>query len=266
MKKILGLIAITSALLTSCEINGENLLDIGLSEDEVIKGLKTALEVGSDSSTTTLHKTNGYLLDEAVKILLPPEADIITSNLTKIASYIPGGESIITDQLDNLVVSLNRAAEDAADDALPILTDAITNLSIQDGWDILNGIVPSGMKSSAETFDSLAATKYLIQETKLDLIEAFSAPINVSLDKKLVGNTSTNDIWQSVTNTYNTAVDLYNQVPLVTDLEKVNSNLGEYATGKALDGLFLKVGEQEKKIRRNPFEYVLDILHKVFGS
>ena len=98
------------------------------------------------------------------------------------------------------------------------------------------------------------------------MIIAFSNPINTSLDKVLVGTTSTNDIWSSVTTTYNDAVAVYNLIPLVNDLETVNSNLGEYATEKALNGLFLKVGNEEKKIRRNPFEWGIDILEKVFGS
>ena len=88
------------------------------------------------------------------------------------------------------------------------------------------------------------------------------------MNKPLVGNTSTNDIWSSITTYYNDAVDLYNFAEILTgnSLDKVNANLSEYATGKALDGLFIKVGKEEKKIRKNPYEYVVDILEKVFGS
>ncbi|QQS51553.1 MAG: DUF4197 domain-containing protein [Bacteroidota bacterium] len=265
MKKLFILVFASAFLFSSCEFLEEN-LPAGLSEEEIVEGLKTALTLGADSATTTLHQTNGYYLDEAVKILLPPEASIITTNLSKVASYIPGGSDFINAELDKLVRSINMAAEDAADDALPILADAVTNLSITDAWSILNGAAPSGMKSANSEFDSLAATHYLEQETKSDLIIAFSEPINVSLDKPFIGNTSTNDIWSNITEYYNDAAEIYNLIPLVSDLEYVNTNLGEYATEKALNGLFLKVGEEEKKIRRNPFEWAIDIIQKVFGS
>ncbi len=265
MKQVL-LILLSIVLLSSeCED-----ISSGLSDEDIVEGLKTALQVGTDSSTTILSAVNGYYMDEAVKILLPPEAEIITTNLSKVASYIPGGESLMNEQLDKLVLSLNRAAEDAADDALPILSNAITGLSIYDGLDILQGLVPSGTKSTDEEFDSLAATHYLEQETKEDLVIAFSSPINQSLDKPLVGDVSTNSIWSNISSLYNDGVTLYNKIPLVTDLETVDGTLGEYATEKALDGLFLKVGEQEKNIRRNPWEWVTStvgsILTKVFGE
>jgi hypothetical protein len=263
MKNIIGLILGFSLILGSCEWLEEN-GTAGLTEEEIVEGLKTALEVGADSATTLLNAPNGYYNDLAVKILLPPEAEIIISNLNKLSSNIPGGEQFMNDQLDKLILSLNKAAEDAADDALPILTKAVTNLSIQDGWNILHGTTPVSTKST--DFDSLAATHYLEDQTKTDLIVAFSTPINTSLNKPLVGNTSTNDIWSTITLYYNNAVDIYNLLPLVSDLDNVNADLGEYATEKALDGLFVKVGDEEKKIRRNPFDYLLDILEKVFGS
>lgn len=265
MKKVFGIFLLTGLLFSNCEYLEDNLPE-SLTDSEVIEGLKTALNVGVDTATNTLHATNGYFLDEAVKILLPPEAEIITSNLSKVASYIPGGQELIQDQLDDLILSINRAAEDAANDALPILTDAVASLSIEDGWDILNGSVPSSYKSTDSDFDSIAATHYMEQETKPALIIAFSAPINNSLDKPLIGNSSTNDIWGTITSNYNSAVEIYNLIPLIADLETVNSNLGEYATEKALDGLFLKVGEEEKKIRKDPWQWSLDILHRVFGS
>jgi hypothetical protein len=264
MKKIVILLLSAGFFLQSCELIEDS---TGLSEEQVIEGLKTALNVGADSATTNLHTTNGYFLDETVKIVLPPDAEIITNNLSKVVSYIPGGQSFIEGKLDDLVLSLNKAAEDAADDALPILTSAVTNLSIQEAWDILNGTVPTSTKSTQTSeFDSTAATNYLSQQTKDDLIIAFSTPINASLNKNLVGNTSTNDIWSSITTYYNDAVVIYNAIPFFTDLDQVNSDLGEYATEKALDGLFLKVGEEEKKIRKDPYAWAIDILEDVFGS
>lgn len=266
MRQLLLILLSIVLLSTECE----DIDTSGLSDEDIVEGLKTALKVGTDSSTTILSAVDGYYMDAAVKILLPPEADIITTNLTKVASYIPGGESFITEQLENLVLSLNRAAEDAADDALPILSNAVSGLTISKGLDILQGTVPSSTKSATEDFDSLAATHYLEQETKGDLVIAFSSPINESLDKPLVGNVSTNYIWSNITSKYNEAVSIYNLIPLVTDLETVDGTLGEYATEKALDGLFVKVGEQERNIRRDPWDWVTttvgNILTKVFGK
>ncbi len=263
-KTLLGMLAgICLMGMNSCEVLNE---DLGLSTEDVVKGLKKALEIGADSSTTGLSALNGYYGDEAVKILLPPEADIITNNLNKLGSVSPGIQTFVEGELEKLVLSINRSAEDAADDALPILTNAITGLSIADGWDILHGSVPAGNKAATAEFDSLAATHYLEQETRPDLIVAFSTPINQSLSKPLVGNASTYSIWNGVTSTYNDAVSIYNLIPLVQPLETVDTDIGEFVVGKALDGLFLKVGGEERKIRRNPFEWAIDIIQRVFGS
>lgn len=265
MKKVVISVAVIMGLFSvhSCEMLDE---ELGLTTEEVIEGLKTALTIGADSSTSTLSALNGYYGDEAVKILLPPEADLITNNLSKLSTVSPGIQTFVDAELEKLVLSINRAAEDAADDALPILSDAVTGLSISDGWDILNGKVPAGTKAATEDFDSLAATHYLAQQTRDDLVVVFSTPMNASLQKPLVGNVSTYSIWNSVTNTYNDAVALYNLVPFIEPLQTVDTDIGAFVTGKALDGLFLKVGEEEKKIRRNPFDWAVDIIQRVFGS
>jgi hypothetical protein len=256
--------------ISSCELlnlDEEN----GLSSEEIIDGLKMALQIGADSSTTKLSAVDGYYMDDAVKILLPPEADVIYDNLSKLNS-IPGGSLItatIEDQLEKLVVSINRSAEDAADDALPILGAAITDLSISDGWDILNGKVPSAIKGATEEeFDSLAATHYMEQQTKTALIDVFSDPMNEALQKPLVFEVSAYGLWNSITTSYNNAANTYNSIDifdLVADIEPVNTDIGEFVTGKAMDGLFLKVGEEEKKIRKNPWEWAVDIIQRVFG-
>ena len=255
-------------LVPSCEyFDLDN--DNGLSTEEIIEGLKTALQIGADSSTTKLSALDGYYLDAAVKILLPPEADIIYENLNTLDNVIPGTKSFIEGELEKLVLSINRSAEDAADDALPILGDAITSLSIGDGWDILNGKVPSETKNATdEPFDSLAATHYMERETKADLIVVFSVPINTALQKPLVFNTSAYSLWNGITSAYNTAANTYNSIDILDlwdDIEPVNTDIGEFVTGKALDGLFLKVGEEEKKIRKDPFQWAIDIIQRVFG-
>jgi len=257
-------------LISSCEyFNTDN--EDGLSTEEIIEGLKTALEIGADSSTTKLSVLDGYYLDEAVKILLPPEADVIYDNLDKLNNVVPGTKTFIEGELEKLVLSINRSAEDAADDALPILVGAITDLTINDGWDILNGIVPpdEAIKSTgAESFDSLAATHYLERETKTGLIEVFSEPMNTALQKPLVFSVSAYSLWNGITSAYNTAASTYNTLDILDlwdDIEPVNTDIGEFVTGKAMDGLFLKVGEEEKKIRKDPFQWAIDIIQRVFG-
>ncbi len=256
--KLFGCILVCAMCLTSCDLLQET--DTVSGTDDIVKGLKTALEVGTDSAVTITSASNGYLKDEAIKILLPPEAQIIANNI----NLIPGGDVL----LDKLVTLMNRSAEDAAQSATPILKKSITSLSITDGLSILNGTNPGKQLKSTGVFDSTAATQYLISNTYDDLATAFAIPINISLDKPLLGNLTTNTAWTDLTGAYNKVVDL--DVFNLLGLHKVNVNLSKYVTGKALDGLFVKVGEQERDIRRNPWKWVTDavgdILTKVFGK
>jgi hypothetical protein len=252
----LGLIVASLLGLTSCDLLNS---DSSLTEGEVIEGLKTALQVGTDSSVAVLSANNGYFSDAAVKILLPEEASTITTYAEQLG---------IGDLVDNAVLSINRAAEDAAPEAKTIFVDAITNLSISDAWDILNGTNPASTTKSTDAFDSTAATQYLRSTTYSALVSAFSPKIDNSLAKPLVGSYSTTEIWSSVTTPYNTFAESF--AGQLLSLETVNVDLGEYVTEKALDGLFYKVGVAEREIRRDPLRWAAstigDILKKVFGS
>lgn len=241
MKKlfILFIAAISFASCTEDEIN--RILTSGeLSNEEVIAGLKSALNVGTDTSVTILNKLDGYYKDDAVKILLPEEAQVIYTNISK----IPGGNALV----EETVKSLNRAAEDAAIEAKPIFIDAITGITITDGLSILRGT-------------DTAATSYLMGKTFSPLTAAFAPKIDVSLNKKLLGNISANSA-------YNDLVKAYNDASLNGLLfPKITTNtLGEHVTKRALDGLFKKVAEEEISIRKDPLARVTDILKKVFGS
>jgi len=278
MKKIIITIcvsAITLFSVTSCDVlggidNGGGDGEADLTTAEIVSGLKTALEIGTDSATNILSLTDGYLKDEAVKILLPPEVDVIYSNLNTLDSYAPGTKATVEAKLDDLILAINRSAEDAAKDAAPIFSNAITSLSIEDGWNILNGITPTSSKSYTEdSFDSLAATNYLKDQTFDNLVDLYSVPMNASLSKPFVGNVSANQIWNTVTTNYNQAAGLANTASSLfggQTFNQINTDIGEYVTGKALDGLFLKVGNEEKKIRLNPTDWAIDIIQKVFGS
>lgn len=242
MKKWSFILVLSSLITFSACDEVEDILDqVGLSNTEIIQGLKTALEVSTDTSVTTLNRLNGYLLDESVKILLPPEAGVIFDNL----ALLPGGQQLV----NNTIISINRAAEDAAIEAKPIFINAITNITFDDALGILNG------------HDS-AATSYLHGQTYQSLFQAFSPKIEASLSKPLVGGVSAASTYQSLVNAWNTIAN--NSFGVLKPI--ADNTLGAYTTRKALDGLFLKVALEEGKIRNNASHQINATLQKVFGG
>ncbi len=213
-----------------------------LSQSEIIAGLKQALEVGTDSSVARLSAIDGYLKDEAVKILLPPEADVITKNISK----LPGGADLV----DKVVANINHAASDAAKEAAPILVNSIRSMTIQDAAGILTG-------------GDYAATDYLKRTNYDALTQLYQPKIEQSLDKKLVGNLSAQQSWDEMTGKWNQVAGSF--VGKMANLEEVETDLSLYLTQKALDGLFLKIGEAEKNIRQNPAARVTELLKRVFS-
>ncbi len=214
-----------------------------LTQGEIVSGLKEALVVGTGKSVDILGVTDGYYKDELVKILLPPEADVIVKNISR----IPGGEKLVEDA----ILSINRAAEDAVSEAKPIFVNSIKSMTISDAVGILKG-------------NDNAATQYLKNTTYNQLVNLYRPKIKNSIDKKLVGNVSTGQSWDLLTGKWN---DLSNSViGKMAGLKPVEIQLDEYLTQKALDGLFLKIEEQEKLIRKDPVARVNDILKRVFGS
>ena len=231
--------------IISCDKTEEivNLLDEALTEEEVTEGLKEALTIGTDTAVSIVSVIDGYYGDEIIKIFLPPEADIIVDNMDDPLLIAIGIDVLIED----VILRINRAAEDAATEAIPIFVDAITSMTITDAFEILNG-------------EDTAATHYLKQNTYNELKEAFQPKINIALDKPLVGGISTNESWNILTTAYN------NIAQFIPEWNEVNTDLDEHATKKALDGLFIKVADEEKDIRNDPLARVTDILRKVFGG
>lgn len=220
-------------------------------EQETVNGLKEALTIGAKNSVAIVSRVDGFLKDEAIKILLPPQAKEVVDKLQSTNTGKKIYDNTLKPIVEDLVVSLNRSAEDAAKQATPIFVNAITSMTIQDAFNILMGV------------DS-AATQYLRQRTYEQLVNAFAPQINASLDKKLVGNESCNTIWAKFTKTYNDVAK--SPANLVLGLSVIqDTNLSSYVTRKALDGLFVKVAEEEKKIRNNPVARVTELLKKVFG-
>jgi hypothetical protein len=214
-----------------------------LTNKEVIDGLRQALVIGSDSAASRLSAIDGYYRDALVKILLPEEAEIITRNL----SLIPGGEKLVED----VILRINRAAEDAAREAAPVFARAVTGMSISDGFAILRG-------------EKDAATQYLREQTYYELFNLYQPKIQASLDKPVIGNISANESWVTLTSQWNRLAT--SAVGRMSDLKTVDVKLDSYLTNQALDGLFLKLATEEEKIRTNPTARVTELLRRVFGQ
>jgi hypothetical protein len=206
-------------------------------------GLKEALTVGITNAVLALNKENGYFGNEALKILLPKEADPMINNI----KMVPGGQSLLND----VIVRLNRAAEDAAGEAKPIFVNAITSMSIADATSILFGSSKTG------------ATDYLQKSTSSQLTAAYKPKVDASLNKDLVGTMSTTESWTKLTQAYNKIAKSF--VGAAAGLTTVNSDLSGYVTEQALNGLFVTVGNEEKKIRENPTARVSSVLQSVFS-
>lgn len=200
-----------------------------LSNSDIIAGLKEALNVGTGNATKITSKVGGYYNNAQIKIPFPPEVQRVQQTLTSLG---------MQKQVDAFVKSLNSAAEEAAKSAAPVFVDAVKQMTLDDGLKILKG-------------RNNEATLYLQAHTQ-DKLKAQYKPIV----QKALNKVNATKYWK-------TLADAYNKIPLVT---KVNPNLDDYTTQKALDGLFYMVGQEEAKIRKDPAARVTDLLKKVFGA
>lgn len=250
MKKLLFILFTFSIIFTACDVLEDVARSIEepgsgsfpLTEQEVVKGLKEALRVSTDTAVNIVSQTNGYFRDELIKIYLPPEADQIMKYKDNAMLQAVGVSKLI----DDVVFRMNRAAEDAASSATPIFLNAIQSMTIQDAFSILNG-------------SDTAATNYFRRNTYQQLQASFKPKIRNSLNQPLVGNISANKAWSSLTNKYN-------DVAAIAGWQEVSTQLDVYVTRKALNGLFLKLSMEEKAIRKDPKARVTDILERVFGK
>lgn len=234
----------------------------GLTDDEIVQGLKTALELGTDTACSVLNVQDGYYGNELVKILLPPEADVIFEALKNPTVIALGLDVELQKKVDSVVLAINRSAEDVADDAKPIFVNAITSMTVSDGLSILQGQGTFASKDSTGSFDSLAATHYMEYVTRTDLYELYEPKIDIALNKDLGLGFTANQAWETLLWFYNNYMTTF--VNNLSPVEEVE--LSKYAANKGLDGLFLFVGNQEKDIRNDPYAWSSDILEKVFGS
>jgi len=201
----------------------------GLSDVKIGSGLKEALQIGTENAVNLTGKTDGYFLNQLIKILMPEKLKTFEKGLRAVG-YGP--------QVDEFVLSMNRAAEKAAPAAKQIFWDAIGEMTFDDARKILSG-------------SDTAATNYFKGKTTNKLTATFKPVVDKSMNE--VG----------VTRQYKELVGRYESIPFV---KKESFDLDQYVVTKALDGLFHMVGEEEKKIRKNPAARTTNLLKEVFGK
>lgn len=198
-----------------------------LSTEDIAAGLKEALSVGAQRGSDKLSAADGFFKNAALKILMPPEAKKVEETLRGIG---------MGKQVDQAILAMNRAAEDATKSAAPIFVNAVKSMTIDDAMGILKG-------------GDNAATNYLKGKTTPQLTEAFRPVIDQSLQKV------------DATKYWNTIFSNYNRV----SKDKINPDLPAYVTEKALAGIFTQLAEEEKEIRKNPAARTTELLKKVFN-
>ncbi len=205
---------------------------LALTNEEVVAGLKEALSLGTENATSLGSAIDGFNANPRIHIPFPEDAMKVKNTLEDLG---------MGNQVNKFVTTLNRAAEEASKEAAPIFLDAILGMSIQDGFNILKG-------------DPEAATSYLREKTHDKLYAKFKPKVQTAVSNVRVGEN-----WTPLANAYNTAT-------LLTGGEKVDPDLNNYVTTEAIDGLFLLLSDEERKIRENPAARVTDLMKKVFGS
>jgi hypothetical protein len=239
MSRILRLV-LTLCLLSTfslAQVSADQIGDIAkrlglgsnnLSDSKINAGLKQALQIGAENSIELVGRKDGYFANAAIKILMPKNLQPLEKGL-RMVGY--------GSKVDDFVLSMNRSAEAAAPAARKIFVDAITSMTIDDARHILSG-------------GDTAATEYFKQKTTLQLTDAFRPVV----DKTMAQN--------GVTRQYKALVSQYKMLPFA---RKQDMDITNYVVGKALDGLFYEVGEEERKIRQDPAKQTTNLLKEVFG-
>jgi hypothetical protein len=199
----------------------------GLAESDLVAGLKEALAVGTRAAVQLVSQIDGYFANEAIKILMPEQIRTVAETLGRIG---------FQKQVDEFVLSMNRAAEKAAPAALDIFVEAVKAMTFEDAKNILSG-------------EETAATDYFQSKTSEKIYTAFRPIVSASMEE--VG----------VTQAFKQIMDKYTTLPFV---QEQSLDLDHYVTERALNGLFYMVGEEEKKIRTDPAARVTDLLKSVF--
>ncbi|MRR54672.1 MAG: DUF4197 domain-containing protein [Deltaproteobacteria bacterium] len=203
-----------------------------LDDTTIVRGLKEALATGTERAVTEVAKPDGYFGNPLIKILLPDKVQRAADLLAAVGYQ---------QQVNEFVLSMNRAAEAAAPKAAAYFGDAIRQMTVEDARGILAG-------------GDTSATQFFEKKLRSKLFESFKPIVSNSMNK--VGTVSS----------YQDMMGSYDSLPMASVLGVPSLDLNSYVTNKALDGLFTMVGQEEKKIRTNPAARTTDLLRKVFGS
>ena len=243
MKNFIGL-AVVALLAISCSAQFPKTLkdaadavkgsagSAGLSNADVISGLKEALTKGAEHSVAVASVADGFWQDPRLRIPFPPEAQKVKNTLNDLG---------MSSQVEKFELTMNRAAENAAKEAVPIFVNAIRGMSVADGFAILRG-------------GDHAATNFLKERTTAELTSRFRPTVE----------TATKQV--ALTSYWTPLAGAYNKTLLFTGGEAVDPDLDAYVTQKAIDGLFVLVAEEEQKIRQDPMARTSDLLRRVFGA
>jgi len=226
-----------ACILTACSPQElQSILNAGtpaaLSNEEVISGLKEALRVGTERSVDKAGAANGFWKNNQIRIPFPPEAIKVKNTLNDLGINKP---------VEDFERTLNLAAEQAAKEAVPVFVDAITSMSIQDGFTLLRG-------------GENAATNFLREKTSATLRARFTPVV-----EKATSQVALTSYWQPVATAYNTAT-------IFTGDKAVQPELNAYVTDRAMDGLFILLAQEENKIRQDPAARATALLQKVFAQ
>lgn len=237
MKKLSILkISVLCLFLVGCNASDLNKILQGmggggpLTQQEVSGGLKEALVQGITNGATMASRQDGFWGNELIRIMLPEDARRVENTLRQIG---------LGSEVDRALLSINRGAENAARQAIPIFTSAIRQLTIQDAFALLSG-------------QQDAATQFLRRTTEAQLVELFQPEIQKSLNE--VG----------ATRFYTDIANTYNAIPLVN--RRIDPDLNAYVTQQAINGLFTLVAQEEAKIRQDPMQRTTALMRRVFGS
>lgn len=225
---VLNLLAGHVAFAQTGDLAGRLGLGSNLSNSKIAAGLKQALQIGAGNAVKLVGRRDGYFGDAAIKILMPKNLQSLEKGL-RVVGYGP--------KIDDFVLSMNRSAEAAAPAARKTFLNAITSMTLEDARQILSG-------------GDTAATDYFKHATTPQLTAAFRPVV----DKSMAQN--------GVTRQYNALVSQYKALPFARNQDLDITN---YVVGKALDGLFYKLGQEERKIRQDPARQTTNLLKEVFG-
>ncbi|MDR2923054.1 MAG: DUF4197 domain-containing protein [Treponema sp.] len=210
--------------------------------EQMVSALREALKKGAENAGSELSVAGAFNDNLARRIPLPPEAQTIVNNISK----IPGGQQ----QIDALILRINTAAENASKKIAPIFGEAITSMTISDAVNILKG-------------SNTGATEYLERTTTAPLKNAFRPELNKALNEPIIAGISAQQAWVTLVTNYNTVATSF--AGKLAGMQPVNADINEFVLNKALTAVFTEMAGVEKNIRENPVKFLSDVSTKVFN-